>query len=351
MRQGSLRCVRSRLGFIAGLAGGAVLGAAIGWALGRDGTANTVLIVILIATGAAVFASLGQIAQWARASAGSARRLEYALTRTNDETKAVRRRVDEVGTRVSRTERDLHRRTDTLTEQITRLTEQLARQREQLGTMGAEVKRSVGEQAALTQAHSQLQRLVPLDQPMPRPGAWAASEDLLLWLVGHVLAEQPRLIVDLGSGQSSVWMAAALREAGVPGRVVAIDHDPDYAEATRALGRVHGVSRWLEVRVAPLVDVTVIDRECRWYDPVSFTDLHGIDLLSVDGPPGKGAVQARWPALPLLQERLSPRAVVVMDDMIRADEREIVAQWIDAAPEWQVSNLDFEKGAAILRRD
>ena len=343
--------MKSRAGLVAGVLLGAVLGVAVGltWGVQSESTwAMWALPISLAAAFGVLMGAVGQVAQWVRAAAGSAKRLEYAQARSADDAKALRRKLDDVAVKVTRTERDLHRRTDTLTQQITRLTDQLARQREEIAGLRSATRQSVDDQMALVEAHSQLQRLVPLDQAMPRPGTWAASEDLLLWLVSHVLSQQPRLIVDLGSGQSSVWMAAALRRSGAPGRVVAIDHDPEYAAATRALAAHHGVSRWLEVRVAPLIDVVVAGRPCRWYDPEVFTDLRDIDLVSVDGPPGQGVTQARWPALPFLDSRLSARATVVMDDMIRTDEQDIVDDWLATYPQWQVQRLDFEKGAAVL---
>jgi hypothetical protein len=209
-------------------------------------------------------------------------------------------------------------------------------------------RRYFDDQVALLEAYVQLQRIIDLPRPMPRAGTWAASEDLLLWLVDEVLHNQPRLIVDLGSGQSSVWMAAALRHARIPGRVVAIDHDESYAEATRQLGRAQGVTQWLEVRHAPLVPVTVDGRIGQWYDPVVFDDLDDIALLSVDGPPGAGSEQARWPALPVLRDRLAPGARVILDDLIRRDEQEIVTDWQQRFDGVSVVELDFEKGAAVF---
>ena len=88
----------------------------------------------------------------------------------------------------------------------------------------------------------------------------------------------------------------------------------------------------------------------RWYDLDALTDIEGIDLMSIDGPPGQGTSHARWPALPALHDRLSAEAVVVLDDMIRRDEQEILDDWMARFPGFAVERLDFEKGAAIMRR-
>jgi predicted O-methyltransferase YrrM len=189
---------------------------------------------------------------------------------------------------------------------------------------------------------------VPMPLPMPRPGTWAASEDLLLWLAGYVLERKPKLVVDLGSGQSSVWMAGAMRTAGYDGRVIGVDHDEQYAEATRELARRQGVEPWLSVLHAPLLAQHVEGRDVTWYDLSVLSGLSSIDLLCIDGPPGQGVAQARWAALPALRDRLSARPTIVLDDMIRRDEQEIADDWLGRYPEFGVERLDFEKGAAIM---
>lgn len=319
-----------------------------GLAAAIAGTAGASWLTIVLAAvaGIVIGGILGQGAAWARAGAGAGRRHELSLLRTIDTVERESRRTrDDLGQRMragfAETTKQHREITTTTVDSAAAVQEGAVAQHR--GT-----RRHIDDQVALLESYVQLQRLIALPGPMPRAGTWAASEDLLLWLVGEVLRIQPRLIVDLGSGQSSVWMAAALRHAGIAGRVVAIDHDESYAEATRRLGEAQGVTRWLEVRHAPLVSVTVDDRSGQWYDPAAFDDLEGIGLLSVDGPPGAGSEQARWPALPLLHERLVPGARVVLDDLIRRDEKQIVADWHQRFPGVDVRELDFEKGAAVF---
>ncbi len=329
--------------------GAAVVLAAIALAIAVSLSWDPAPTVLLIVLSAFIGGVLGQTAAWARAGAGSARRAEFALQRLFDvlavESKKTREAVTSSDITQSRSVENLRK---TLEAGDTRLAKSLGKVREEITTSAKASRRQLDDQIALLESYLQLQRLVPMPRPMPRAGAWAASEDLLLWLVGEVLRRRPALIVDLGSGQSSVWMAAALKESGTPGRVVAIDHDADYAEATRQLAADQGLSRWLDVRHAPLVSVTIEGRTMEFYDPDALADLEGIDLLSIDGPPGSGTEQARWPALPLLRARLAPGAQVVLDDLIRRDEQEIIAEWAQLFPEMSLRQFDFEKGAAVF---
>ena len=73
-----------------------------------------------------------------------------------------------------------------------------------------------------------------------------------------------------------------------------------------------------------------------------------IDLLVVDGPPGLLRPQARYPALPVLRERLSPGASILLDDTHRADEREIVRRWLDEVEGLERAEVSVAHDATML---
>jgi methyltransferase family protein len=185
--------------------------------------------------------------------------------------------------------------------------------------------------------------------PLPRPGGWAASADLLVELSTRVIQEQPRLVVELGSGLSTIVTALMLRE--IQGaRLVSIDHDTDYALRTRSRLADHHLSECVEVRAAPLVETTEFGRPMLWYDTRRLGDLVGIDLLVVDGPPLPVAADVRYPSLPFFWGRLRPGACVILDDTIREEERAIVERWRREFPGIEVQQLDLEKGAVVIRK-
>ena len=101
---------------------------------------------------------------------------------------------------------------------------------------------------------------------------------------------------------------------------------------------------------APLVPCKVDGRDHAWYDLLALPpDAGPIDLLVVDGPPGAMQKQARYPAVPLLIDRMAPDAVIVMDDGARPDEQAAVAEWT-RRHNLQPHYLDFEKGAFVIGR-
>ena len=92
------------------------------------------------------------------------------------------------------------------------------------------------------------------------------------------------------------------------------------------------------------------ERSWLWYDLDALEDVTSIDMVIVDGPPGNIQRLARYPALPLLADRLSDKAVVVLDDCFRHAEKEIVARWLRDYPGFTDQTIGTEKGTVILRK-
>jgi predicted O-methyltransferase YrrM len=212
--------------------------------------------------------------------------------------------------------------------------------------LGTELKQTFRQLEAI----QNLSAIVPAGDVLPATRGWAASPDLLLVLVDQLIARRPSLIVECGSGASTLWLALALRRFGIDGRIVALDHDPVFAAKTRDFLARHEVSHLAEVRDAPLEDLSLDGGTYSWYARRAWKDLTGIDLLFVDGPPAATGPKARYPALPLLREALNPAAIVVLDDLVVPDMQETLRLWLDAYPEFNSAILPLEKQAALLRQ-
>src|SRR5690625_885670 len=101
--------------------------------------------------------------------------------------------------------------------------------------------------------------------PMPSPGGWAMDASSLLAFLYVVHQEQPGLVVECGSGSSTVWIAYVLEELG-KGRILSLEHDPAYADETRAQLRLHNLESWASVIDAPLVPQGHLPGAPVWYD-------------------------------------------------------------------------------------
>ena len=200
------------------------------------------------------------------------------------------------------------------------------------------------------EALQNLSVLLPANDVLPATRGWAASPDLLMVLVDLVISERPSLVVECGSGASTLWLALAIRRFEIDGRIIALDHDPVFGGKTRDLLARHDVGDLAEVRDAPLESFRLDGEPYSWYARQAWEDLTGIDLLFVDGPPATTGPQARYPALPLLEESLSPVATAVLDDLVVPDMQKVLRRWLDAYPDFASEILPLEKQAAVLRR-
>ena len=195
-----------------------------------------------------------------------------------------------------------------------------------------------------------LAAFLPLRAPLPPLGGYPVSPDFALAVVDAIDETGADLVLELGSGASSLIAAYALERRG-GGRLRSLEHLPDYARQTRALLARHEIDpERAEVRDAPLRDITVGDDVYPWYDVHTLDDIDAIDVLVVDGPPGPSHPLARFPALPLLHDRVRSGGIVLLDDGNRPEEHEIVRRWQSALPDWSVDELELEKGAFRLRK-
>jgi predicted O-methyltransferase YrrM len=192
--------------------------------------------------------------------------------------------------------------------------------------LGRDMAKVQQEQTAKTEALLQLFREFEPRAPMPSSGRWAMDPTRLLEVLFLIGRKLPKVVLELGSGTSSIWIAYALEKDG--GRLISVDHKTEFADRTKSLLHLHDVSHLAEVRLAELRQLNIKSEEFPWYDVDAFRDINEIDLLLVDGPPGSLGEMARCPALHVLESRLAPNAVVILDDADRPDEQGIVRRWI-----------------------
>jgi predicted O-methyltransferase YrrM len=198
---------------------------------------------------------------------------------------------------------------------------------------------------ALIDLHSRMDFRLPL----PSLDNWTASPELVARIFHLMKLHRPGVIVELGSGASSICSGYFCEHLG-SGKLITFDHDSDYADLTRKNLRNHSLDSFTEVRHAPLTECDVNGRLHTWYDLKTFEDIPVIDMLVVDGPPRKTQLHARYPALPLLFSKLSNNAVIILDDASREQETEIVRRWITEYPGFETEFIPSDKGLCIFRR-
>ena len=148
-------------------------------------------------------------------------------------------------------------------------------------------------------------------------------------------------ILECGSGVSTLLLARLLRERE-RGGLTSLEHDAHWATLIHdQLQREH-LTQIARVIHAPL------HGDPPWYRLDEMPDE--IDLLIVDGPPafdpGHGARRA--PALVRFDDTLVDGAAVILDDIDRPGEQQIIATW-ETSTSWRF-HLNLAAGVAIGRR-
>lgn len=192
-----------------------------------------------------------------------------------------------------------------------------------------------------------LQRELSLPRALPPTGGKAGSADFLKSLADHVLEAKPNVVVECGSGLSTLVIARCLQLNGA-GHVFSLEHMTRFLEETGAELKRQGLSDWASVLDAPLDSYELSGQAFRWYRTDRLPNTP-IDLLIVDGPPARTGSSPRYPAGPMLFPRLSPNGAVFIDDAGRPEELAVVERWRAQFPNLSFhTNIDdFEKGLCV----
>ena len=185
--------------------------------------------------------------------------------------------------------------------------------------------------------------------PLPYLSGWAAFPELINTILEQVKINKPDYIIELGSGTSTIITSYLLKEVK-NGIITSYDLEENYGKITENHLSDHGPSSFAEVVPVPLKTIALDGNSYKWYD-IDTSSLKGkIDILVADGPPLKTQKHAHYPALPFFFEYLSEKAIVILDDAGRTEEREIVEMWLKKYPEFIHEYIRTEKGISILRR-
>jgi len=173
---------------------------------------------------------------------------------------------------------------------------------------------------------------------------WALSPDALLMILRDIMTRKVPRVLEFGSGESTIAIAASLRAVG-SGTLTSIEHDADFAAA---VGR-----RLNDLKLADHVDQRVVplsSYESRFGLPAfksyDLTRQTGdFDIALVDGPitPRFGAATRAVP-LEWCLTRLSAQNAIYLDDAARWQERSVVDGLAGSFPAVEINFIATEKG-------
>ena len=198
-----------------------------------------------------------------------------------------------------------------------------------------------------------MEERLKLDQGIPYTPEWSAAPDFMGLIVEHALAKKPKIILECSSGLTTLMLARCCQMNG-QGDVYSLENGPEYAAKTRSYFERYGLEDHTMVIDAPLEKMTLNEAEYLWYrtdDLPAEIMPQSIDMVVIDGPPGFIQKNSRYPALPLLYERLADGCVIFLDDAAREDEKNIVELWLAEYPAMKHQYIDVERGCSILTID
>lgn len=173
--------------------------------------------------------------------------------------------------------------------------------------------------------------------------SWPISADFALCLMRQLVLNTYDLVIEFGSGMSTVIVAKSLtlmaeRNGTRQAQFVSFDHLDSYYQQTLAYVQQAGLEKAVQLILAPIEDWQAADGQVYPYYSCQSTlaklakqrqATRKRILVIVDGPPAATGPQARYPAGPLLMEHF-PNAHIdfLMDDYIREDEKQVVQHWL-----------------------
>lgn len=174
-----------------------------------------------------------------------------------------------------------------------------------------------------------LQILAPLSTRYTPWTKYSMRPSGVVMILDDVCQNDRRQIVECGAGTSTLYLARLLRDRG--GHVSAIEHDERWASKMRDAIDSEGLASHASILVVPLERDPVAQPTGAWYSQEHLDEALEdvkIDMLVVDGPiatPTHPCV--RYPALPYFRPSLAADCTVVVDDILRDGESEIVKRW------------------------
>ncbi|WP_456417787.1 class I SAM-dependent methyltransferase [Thiolapillus sp.] len=195
--------------------------------------------------------------------------------------------------------------------------------------------------------YASTQRLLQLEKALPYTEHWSAAADFLNLLVEHCLENKPGNILECSSGLSTLVLARCcqLNQCGL---VFSLENDANFAADTRAHLQTLELADHAQVIHAPLRTYSLERTDFEWYSTDSLPET-SIDLLVIDGPPGYIQPLSRYPALPLLAQRMKTNSVIFLDDAARDQEKKIISLWQKKYPGLKHTYIDTERGCSVLQ--
>ena len=185
---------------------------------------------------------------------------------------------------------------------------------------------------------------------------WPISPDIALFLVQKMEENSYDLIMEFGSGTSTVMLAKAIKNKQQENlKLITFEDNQKYYDKTLKSLNAEGLDNFVDLMLTPLVDYKYKDEEFIYYsckekfEDIQLSKKQMKILILVDGPPGNTCPLARFPALVYILEKFSKQQIhLVLDDYYRNEEKKITEKWEEILKEKNIpfksESIPSEKG-------
>ena len=208
----------------------------------------------------------------------------------------------------------------------------------------ADLDRLYERVAAAVQIQGALNGL-PIVRPMP---GWALSSDAIVQILCDLQERSSPVLVEFGSGQSTVIFAAWFRARG-SGRFVSFEHDAAHAEAIGRQLDAAKLAAHVELKLIPLADRAAVDGLPASKSYALPDTFPGFDVAVVDGPSYFFGESTRYHPLAWSIDLLNPGGAAYLDDTNRPQEKRIL-EVLARRADLEVKDLGTANGFARITR-
>lgn len=174
----------------------------------------------------------------------------------------------------------------------------------------------------------------------------AVAPDFLQILAEILRRNSVSNVLELGSGTSSLYIAALLQQYGGEGNVISLEDSQEWAVLVqRELDAIGIPNVHSKVIHAPLILQRGTSSSFYDFPESTVSEITPIDLIVVDGP---GDTRLRIGIFSAMERLLAPSTIFIFDDGDSPHIQQGVQDWIHANPAWTARKYSTVKGTWVV---
>jgi predicted O-methyltransferase YrrM len=156
---------------------------------------------------------------------------------------------------------------------------------------------------------------------------WSMSPAGVLQILNHIAMYRPKVVVEVGSGVSTVFVAKLIAQNRLATRLYSVEHDVVWLNGVKEWVSNEDAAEQVCFVHAPLTgELSYRGRPIRWYEATALDRAFSkseVDFLIVDAPSGDLPYSRAGAFLYFANEIHSGKLCYFMDDAHRKEEKEI----------------------------